>query len=691
MQKAVVRRHHNDEFTDNYEWMRDKDDPSVIAHLDAENAYTDERTAHLEPLRERLFSEIRSRVQETDLSVPSRHGSWWYYTRTFEGKQYGVQCRAPLSSVDDWTPPVLEADIPVPGEEIIFDSNVEAEGHEFFSVGSFDVSDDGALLLYGVDLEGDERYTLRIREIASGRELSDEIRDTAAGAEFSPDAQWVMYSSFDDKWRSDTLWCYRVGVPGSETVIFHEADERFSVGGAFTRSKKYLLVMSSSSQTSEWHFAPADDPLAPLTPVWERTQGVEYAVDHAEVAGEDLFYIIHNDNALDFELVHVPVAAPSGPRTVVLPHAEGTRIIDIDCFRDFATVAYRSGGLERVGILDYASGTVREIAFEEPLYTASFGGNAEWAPPVVRLGYTSFVTPSSVYDYDIASGVLHLRKQQQVRGGFSPEDYDQQRLWAKADDGTLVPISLVWKRSFGQPGDSARPVHLYGYGSYEASIDPVFSVLRLSMLDRGVIFAVAHVRGGGEMGRHWYEQGKELHKRNTFTDFIACAQHLVTEGVTAPEKMVAEGGSAGGLLMGAVANLAPEMFRGIVASVPFVDALTSILDETLPLTIGEWEEWGDPLHNADVYEYMKSYSPYENVHEGIDYPKILAVTSLNDTRVLYVEPAKWVARLREVGADALLKCEMVAGHGGVSGRYNSWRERAFELAWILDTMGLASE
>jgi oligopeptidase B len=374
----------------------------------------------------------------------------------------------------------------------------------------------------------------------------------------------------------------------------------------------------------------------------------------------------------------------------VIAHQPGRRLLGTDAFRDFATVEYRSEGLERVALLDYGTDAVEDIAFDEPLYSAGVSGNPEWHAPFLRLGYTSFVTPGTVYELDLATRELVLRKQVAVLGGYSPADYGQERAWATASDGTRVPISLVWKRSFGDPGATLRPVHLYGYGSYEHSIDPGFSVARLSELDRGVIFAIAHVRGGGEMGRQWYEDGKLLHKRNTFTDFVACAEHLIASGVTTPDRLVAEGASAGGLLMGAVANLAPESFAGILAGVPFVDALTTILDPSLPLTVIEWDEWGDPLHGADVYEYMKSYTPYENVRDGVDYPRILAVTSLNDSRVMYVEPAKWVARLREAGAaDVLLKCEMVAGHGGVSGRYNSWRERAFELAWILDVLGLA--
>lgn len=688
--RSTLRTHHDDIVDDPYEWLRNKDAAEVVTHLEAENAHTDAETAHLAELRERLFEEIKSRVQETDLSVPTRRGDWWYYSRSEEGAQYGIHCRA-AAAPDDWTPPVLSAGVPVPGEVVLLDGNVEAEGHEFFSLGAFDTSDDATKLLWSTDFEGDELYTVHVRDLTTGETLADEIPNTG-GAFFTPDGTGVLYTTRDEAWRPDTLWLHRIGTPLSEDItLFHEPDEKFWLGAGITRSRRYLVVGVGSSITSEEYLVDLDGPLtAEPRLVWPRREGVEYSIDHAVVNGQDRLLVLHNDGALDFELVSVDAADPQGERHVVIAHEQGKRLLGIDAFRDFATVEYRSEGLERVGLLDYETSTVRELTFDEPLYSAGVSGNPEWHSPFLRLGYTSFVTPGTVYDLDLATDKLVLRKQAPVLGGYDPAEYDQRREWATAADGVRVPISLVWKRSFGEPGASARPVHLYGYGSYEHSIDPGFSVARLSELDRGVVFAVAHVRGGGEMGRQWYEDGKLLQKRNTFTDFVSCAEHLIATGVTTPARLVAEGGSAGGLLMGAVANLAPELFAGILAGVPFVDALTTILDPSLPLTVIEWDEWGDPLHNADVYAYMKSYTPYENVRDGVKYPRILAVTSLNDTRVLYVEPAKWVARLREAGAsDVLLKCEMVAGHGGVSGRYNSWKERAFELAWLLDTLGLA--
>ena len=692
VRRPHARTHHGDTIEDPYDWLRTKDDPEVVAHLEAENAYTEARTAHLAPLREQLFQEIKGRVQETDLSVPSRRGDWWYYSRIVEGQQYGLQCRARVSSPDDWTPPVLDPAVPIPGEEVLLDGEAEAEGHEYFAIGALDVSDDATRLLWSTDFDGDERYTVHVRDLGSGETLPDEIPGTV-GAFLTPDGQSIVYTTVDESWRPDTLWLHRIGTDVADDVrLFHEPDERFWVGAALTRSRRLLMIGVGSNITSEVLTLDPDDLAAAPRVVWPRREGVEYSAEHAVVDGRDELLVLHNDGATDSELVAVPLEDPQGERRVLVPHVPGRRLEGVDAFRDVTAIEYRREGISRVGLLDLASGAIDEVEFDEPLYSVGLGGNGEWAAPFLRLGYGSFVTPSTVYDLDWRTRELHLRKRQPVLGGYDPEDYGQAREWAIAEDGTRVPVSLVWKRSFGDPTDGTgpRPVHLYGYGSYEHAIDPALSVMRLSALDRGAVFTVAHVRGGGELGRPWYEDGKLARKKNTFTDFVAVARHLVDIGVASPDRLVAEGGSAGGLLMGAVANLAPELFSGILASVPFVDTLTTILDPALPLTVIEWDEWGDPLHDPAAYAYIKSYSPYENVREGAPYPPILAVTSLNDTRVLYVEPAKWVQRLRDAGAqDVLLKCEMVAGHGGVSGRYSSWHERAYELAWILDRLGLA--
>ena len=681
-----VRRHHGDVFNDPYEWLRDRDDPRVLAHLEAENAFTEHRTAHLAALRGTIFEEIRSRVRETDVSVPARRGTWWYFTRTRAGAEYATYCRVPAVGAD-WTPPEI-GDEAAPGEELLLDGNAEARGHDFFALGSFEVSADGGLLLWASDVTGDERYTLRVRDLTTGRTLEDIIPDTFAGATFTPDGTGVVYLTVDEAWRPDTVRLHLLGTdPADDPVLFHEPDERYWVSAGFTRSDRYLVIAVASSVTTEERLLEATDLGGEARVVWPRAEGVEYDSSHAVVNGRDVLYILHNQAAMDFELVRVDADDPGGPRTVVLPHREGTRLLGVSTFRDWAVVDYRADGLGRIGILDYGSGQVREVGFGDDLYSAGTAGTGEWAPPTLRLGFESFITPATVYDYEPITGVLHERKRQWAGAGYDPAAYGQRREWATAPDGTRVPVSLVWKRSFGEPGEGARPLHLYGYGSYEHAIEPGFSVARLSELDRGVVFAIAHVRGGGELGRRWYEDGKMLRKRNTFTDFVACARLLIDRGYTSADRMVAEGGSAGGLLVGAVANLAPELFAGVLADVPFVDALHTILDPSLPLTVIEWDEWGDPLHDADVYAYMKSYTPYENVRDDVRYPRVLAITSFNDTRVLYVEPAKWVARLRDAGADALLRCEMAAGHGGASGRYRSWRERAFELAWMLDVMG----
>jgi oligopeptidase B len=690
------REHHGDVIIDNYEWLRQKDDPAVVAHLEAENAYTDEQLADLEPLREQLFSEIKGHTQETDLSVPLRKGDWWYYGRTVEGKQYGIQCRAPIGGPDDWTPPRLSSDEDIPGEQILLDNNVEAEGHEFYSLGSFDTTPDGTALLVGVDLLGDERYTVRLRDIATGRDLGDVLPNTSAGALFDPTGAFVYYTTVDDSWRPDTVWRHRVGTPASEDEsIFHEPDESYWVGVGLTRSRRFLVIEASSSVTSECRILDTDDPTGDFRIVWPREQGVEYSVDHAVLGGVDRLVIVHNKGAADFMAVDVAIDSPLESPHILVPHTPGTRVESVDAFANHLVLEFRQDGLPRVAIAtldtDPSStspvGEWSTLQFDEVLFSAGTAGNPEWTQPVVRLHYSSYVTPSTVINYTVATGEREVLKQHPVPG-YDSSLYEMSREWATATDGTRVPISLVYRSDLRRPGAPA-PTLLYGYGSYEASIDPGFSVARISLLDRGVVFAIAHVRGGGELGRNWYEDGKKLQKVNTFTDFVACAQHLVDTGWSSPDRLVAEGGSAGGLLMGAVANIAPDLFSGILAVVPFVDPLTSILDPSLPLTVIEWDEWGDPLHNADVYALMRSYSPYENV-EAKPYPPILAITSINDTRVLYVEPAKWVARLREVDAPVLLRTEMSAGHGGVSGRYESWRKKAFEYAWVLRRLGLAT-
>jgi len=670
------RVHHGDTVVDDYAWLTVKDDPEVIAYLEAENAYTQEATAHLKPLQETLFQEIKARTLETDLSVPTRKGGWWYYSRTEEGKQYGIQCRV---AADGETPPELKAGESLPGEEVMLDGNELAGDSDFFSIGTSSVSPDGTLLAYSTNFTGDERFTLRVKNLATGETLPDEIPGIFYGGAWSADGTTFFYTTVDDAWRPNQVHRHTIGSPAEDDVLVHEeSDERFWVGIGLSRSERYLILSAGSKITSEVRILEADTPSGEFRVVRPRETGVEYGVDHAG----DHFLVLHNRNAENFELATAPLDAP-GDWTPFIEHRADTRLLDVDAFEGHTVVHFRRDGLTGIRILP-RGGEAYEIPFPEPIYDVAPSGNPEFVTGRLRLGYTSMITPPSVYDYDLGAGELVLLKQKVVLGGYDPADYEQFREWATASDGTRIPISIVARKGTERPA----PTVLYGYGSYEISIDPSFSVARLSLLDRGLVFAVAHVRGGGEMGRHWYENGKFQQKKNTFTDFVAAAEHLSASGWSSA--IIARGGSAGGLLMGAVANLAPETFAGVVAEVPFVDALNTILDPSLPLTVIEWDEWGDPLHNPEVYAYMKSYTPYENV-DGRAYPPILAITSLNDTRVFYHEPAKWIAKLREVarGGPFLLKTEMGAGHGGRSGRYDSWREEAFTLSWILDTAKVA--
>ncbi|MEU8084658.1 S9 family peptidase [Micromonospora sp. NPDC049101] len=682
------RSHHGDTVVDEYAWLATKDDPETIAYLTAENEYTDARTAHLAALRADLFEETRQRTRETDLSVPTRKGGHWYYTRTVEGQQYGVQCRRAVRD-GETDPPVSAEGAPLDGEEVLLDGNLLAEGHDFFSLGTFDVSPDGRWLAYSTDFSGDERFTLRVKDLTTGELLPDEVPDTSYGTAWSADASTLFYVTVDEAWRPNRVWRHTIGSAASDDVVIHqEDDERFWVGVELTRSEKFILIDIHSKLTSEVLVIPAGNPTGTPAVIAPRRQGVEYAVEHHG----HRFLILHNDGAEDFALAFTSADTP-GDWVPLIEHSPGTRLEAVDAFANHLVVSLRTDGLTGLRVLPVGSDDAHDIDFPEPLYSVGLDANPEYRTGQVRLRYSSLTTPDSVYDYDLVTRQMVLRKQKPVLPGpdgrpYDPAEYEQHRDWALADDGTRVPISLVCR--VGTSRDGSAPCELYGYGSYEASMDPWFSVARLSLLDRGVVFAVAHTRGGGELGRRWYDQGKLLAKKNTFTDFVACARHLVKAGWTASDRLVARGASAGGLLMGAVANLAPDAFTGIVAQVPFVDPLTSVLDPSLPLTVTEWEEWGNPLEDPEVYAYMKSYTPYENV-AAVDYPAILAVTSLNDTRVLYSEPAKWIARLRAVapGGDYLLKTEMGAGHGGPSGRYDSWREEAFINAWILDRIGRA--
>ncbi len=683
------RVHHDDVFIDPYEWLRDKSDPEVIAHLEAENAHVEAQTAFQEPLRQKIFDEIKSRTKETDLSIPVRRGEWWYYGRSYEGKQYGVHCRCPVAGPDDWEPPVFDENTVIPGEQILLDENAEADGHDYFALGASSVSPDGNVLAFSVDTVGDERYMLRFKDLTDQtlRDAAlypDRITGIGLGVTWAADNAVVYYTTVDESWRPDTVWRHRLGETGPDEQVFCEPDERFWVAIGRTRSNAYILIAAGSSVTSEVRYADASDPQAEFTTVLPRRDGVEYSVEHAVIGGRDRFLILHNDGAPNFTLVEAPVEDPVA-QTTLIPGRDDIRLEGVDAFAHHLVVHYRREGLPSLQLwpIDDGYGTRDEISFDSELMASGLAGNPNWDSPRLRIGATSFVTPTRIYDIDLTNGERILLREQPVLGDYRREDYVERRDWAIAKDGTRIPISLIYRRDLKTPA----PTVLYGYGAYESSEDPRFSIARLSLLDRGMIFAIAHVRGGGEMGRLWYERGKLLEKKNTFTDFITVASHLVDSGLTRPQNLVALGGSAGGLLMGAVANMAPGQFAGILAQVPFVDPLTTILDPSLPLTVTEWDEWGNPLADADVYSYMKSYSPYENI-EAKEYPAILAMTSLNDTRVFYVEPAKWVAALRHTKTDphpVLLRTQMAAGHGGISGRYERWKEAAFQYAWLLAT------
>ncbi len=706
--RPVELRAHGDVRVDDWYWLRDRDDPEVIAHLEAENAYTEAVTAHTGGLRQALFEEMVARIEETDLSVPSRKGPWLYYSRTVEGSSYAIHCRRPAGGDDALPGAGAGADRPVPAvpadEQVILDENALAAGHDYFALGNLSVSPDHRWMAYSTDTTGGERYTMRFRDLTTGRESAEWLDDTSYGVAWANDNITVFFVRVDEAMRPYRLWRHRVGTdPGGDVLVHEEPDERYYLGVGRTKDDRFVLMGLDSKVTSEYRVLDADDPEGRFSVVEPRRQGIEYSVDHdrgdPDRGRPGRFLIVTNDGAEDFRLMEAPDDDPGrGSWSEVIPGRPGVRLDAVDPFAGHLVVFEREDGETRIRVVDAATGTSTPVAQPETPSTVWAGANPEYDATVLRYEYTSMVTPRSVFDLDLVTGESVLRKRQPVLGDFDPARYRTERRWAAAGDGTRVPLSLVYRPDLVRPGEGGdgSPCLLYGYGSYEASMDPVFSSLRLSLLDRGMVFAIAHVRGGGEMGRHWYEEGKYLAKPNTFTDFVACARMLVDEGWTAPDRLVARGGSAGGLLMGAVANLAPDLFRAIVAEVPFVDCLTTILDETLPLTVLEWEEWGNPVEDPEVYAVMKAYSPYDNVRSTDDdgrpvrYPDILATGGLSDPRVGFWEPAKWVAKLRAANPEnrVLLKTEMGAGHAGPSGRYDAWRDEAFVYAFVLDAVGL---
>jgi oligopeptidase B len=660
---------HGDRRVDDYHWLREKDDPAVIAYLEAENAYTERMMAGTKGLQETLYQEMLARIRQTDLSVPYRERGWYYYSRTEEGKQYPIYCRKRAS-----------LDAP---EEVVLDLNTLAAGHGFMALGAYEVSDDGRWLAYTTDDTGFRVYDLHVRDLSTGLDLPDTATDVDTLA-WDSDHRTVLYTVKDAAKRPHRLYRRRLGEPATSDELLHEEpDERFTIEIARSRSGDYLFMTSGSHTQSEVRFrrAGTEELFALIAP---REPEHEYHVDHH---GER-FYILSNRNARNFRLVSAPVGSP-GPASwrEEIPHRPDVMLEDLDCFARHLVLQEREDGLVRFRVTELSTGEWHRIEFPEPVYSASGGTNQEFDTREFRYAYQSFVTPQSIYDYDLEARTSTLRKRTEVLGDYDPSRYESLRLHAPAPDGTKVPISLVRRRDV--PQDGTAPLLLYGYGSYGMPLSASFNSNRLSLLDRGVIFAIAHVRGGGEMGKTWHDQGRMMRKRNTFTDFVACAEHLARERWTSADRLAISGGSAGGLLMGAVTNLAPERFRIVLSQVPFVDVLNTMSDTSLPLTVGEFEEWGNPA-KPDEYEYMKGYDPYTNLRTG-RYPIMLVRTSLQDSQVMYWEPAKYVAKLRTLkqdGTPLLFKVAMQAGHGGASGRYDFLRDVAFDYAFLLTQWGL---
>jgi oligopeptidase B len=663
---------HGEVRTDNYFWLRDRNNRDVIAYLEAENRYTDTVMADTRQLQEKLYAEMLGRIKQTDLSVPDRIGPFFYYTRTVEGKQYPIFARKRGS---------LDA-----AEEILLDQNELAAGKRYLTLGARSVSPDHRLLAFSVDTTGAERFTLMIKDLATGRVYPERIAEVYFGATWAADGKTVFYTLTDSARRADRIYRHTLGTdPSTDVLVFHEPNPLFELSVSRTRDNQYVLIDSESFTSSETWFVPAARPTEPLRVIERRRPDVLYNVQHRD----GVFYILTNDGAVNFKVMTAPAtnSARANWRDFIA-HRDSGLISGIDVFRDHLVVYERSDALRKIKIRDLRSGAEHEIRFDEPVYTAGPGSNPEFNTKTLRFNYSSMVTPSTVYDYDMDSRRMELKKRTEVLGGYDPARYGTERLWARAADGVRVPISIVYRKPLTR--DGTRPLLLYAYGSYGASTDPTFSSNIVSLLDRGVVYAIAHIRGGQEMGRWWYDQGKMLNKRNTFTDFVAAAEHLVRERYTANDRLAIRGGSAGGLLMGAVVNMRPDLFKVVVADVPFVDVINTMLDASIPLTAQEWEQWGNPA-KREHYTYMKTYSPYDNV-EGKAYPAMLVTTGLNDPRVAFWEPAKWVARLRAMKTDnnlLILKTNMGAGHGGASGRYDALREQAFRYAFLLRGLGIS--
>jgi len=692
--RPVERTLFGDTVVDALGWLRDRDDPGVMAHLEAENAYTEAVLADVAELRRSLYDELKSRIKETDLSVPVRKDGWAYYSRTVEGLDYGIHCRRPVSP--DATPAEIAALDPDDraDEVVLLDENTEAGDDEFFDIGPYDVSPDHRWLFWGWDRTGDERYTAMVRDLGTGRDGVERLTGISPGSAWALDNRTLFYLRPDATNRPYQVWRHVVGTdPADDALVFTEPDERYFVGVGLDKDHSFIHISASSKVTDEVWIIPAGNPTAKPRPVASRREGVEYSAAHHG----DQFVILTNDGDPDrFRIMVTPDDDTSAPawQPLDIPPAPGDDpdsviISDFDVAEDHLVLFERANGTTRIRVRRWADGSVVPVEQPEEVSTVWPGANPDYRTGYLRYGYSSMVTPASVFSVDLATGERTLLKQQEVLGDFDPARYVTERQWATAPDGTRVPISIVARRD--RPADEPGPCLLYVYGAYEASMDPTFSSGRLSLLDRGFAFAIAHVRGGGEMGRRWYRGGKLEAKANTFGDTVACARHLVEAGVTSPDRLVIRGGSAGGLTVGAVLNQAPELFAAAVAEVPFVDALNSMLDATLPLTVTEWDEWGNPA-TEPIYRAMRAYAPYENL-AARPYPSVLATAGLNDTRVGYWEPAKWVQELRRVSTSerpVLLWTDLGAGHGGPSGRYDALREEARVLAYILWVVGLTT-
>ncbi|MFP4023305.1 MAG: S9 family peptidase [Thiohalospira sp.] len=672
MKKPKELTIHGDTRIDNYYWLNDRENPEVIEYLEAENRYTESVLKPTEELQEKLFEEMKSRIKETDQSVPYFFNGYYYYNRYEEGKEYPIYCRKKGT---------LDAN-----EEIMLNVNEMAKGHSYYQVNGINVSPDNKLLAFGVDTVSRRKYTIHIKNLETGEMLSDNIPLTTGSAAWANDSKIFFYTQKDDTTlRSYKIFKHKLGDNYSlDQEVYHEEDETFSTGIYKSKSQKYLIISSYSTLSNENRYLDANNPDGNFKIIQPRERGLEYDVAHFG----DYFYIKTNLNAKNFRLMRTPVNETTKENwEEVIPHRNDVFLEGVEIFKNYLVVEERKKGLNNIRIINWETKDEHYIDFDEEVYMAYVSTNPDFDTDVLRFGYTSMTTPSSTYDYNMKTHERELKKQQEVLGDFDPSNYETKRLWATADDGTKIPMSIVYRKGIKLDGNN--PALLYGYGSYGATMDPYFSSIRLSLLDRGFVYAIAHVRGSQYLGRQWYEDGKLLKKMNTFTDFNDCAEYLIEQNYTNPDKLFAMGGSAGGLLMGAIVNLQPELYKGVVASVPFVDVVTTMLDESIPLTTSEFDEWGNPKEK-EYYDYMLSYSPYDQV-KAQEYPAMLVTTGLHDSQVQYWEPAKWVAKLRDMKTDdnvLLLHTNMKTGHGGSSGRFEALKEYALDYAFIFQQLGI---